>query len=345
MEIPLTIDIRQSLLVEYKQIKDKRKANNINIILLKDDGYTPNQISAILHLDEDTIYSQLQKFNSVGSITDFTKESYLGYFGKLDSFELAKLRNHVKTTLITDIKQLFSYIEQTFNVKYTADGLRKVLLRIGFSYKDLVLLSVKIDIEKQQSFVKDYQKLYTELTDNEAIIFIDGVHPQHNTHGSKAWLEKGIETFINCNSGRNRLNINGGYNPKNQDVIYIDDTTINAQSTIKLFDKIENKYPFLLTIYVISDNAKYYTCTLIEEYLKTSRIKLIHLPTYSPNLNLIERLWKFMRKKVINTSYYPKFKDFKENILSFFQNIDQHKEELKVFIGNDFKINYPKTTF
>lgn len=171
------------------------------------------------------------------------------------------------------------------------------------------------------------------------------VHPQHNTHGSKAWLEKGTETFINCNSGRNRLNINGGYNPKNQDVIYIDDTTINAQSTIKLFDKIENQYPFLLTIYVISDNAKYYTCTLIKEYLQTSRIKLIHLPTYSPNLNLIERLWKFMRKKAINTCYYPKFKDFKENILSFFQNIDQHKEELKSFIGNDFKIKYPKTTF
>lgn len=174
MEIPLTIEVRLNLLVEYKQIKEKRKANNINIILLKDDGYSPKQISSILHLDEDTIYSQLQKFNSVSTISDFTKDSYTGYFGKLDSFELAKLRNYIKITLITDIKQLFSYIEQTFNVKYTADGLRKVLLRIGFSYKDLVLLSVKIDTEKQQIFVRDYQKLYAELTENEAIIFIDG---------------------------------------------------------------------------------------------------------------------------------------------------------------------------
>ncbi|MBE7547044.1 MAG: transposase [Planctomycetia bacterium] len=58
------------------------------------------------------------------------------------------------------------------------------------------------------------------------------------------------------------------------------------------------------TIYIISDNAKYYRSKLVKEYLANSRIKIKFLPSYSPNLNLIERLWKFFRKKILYNKYY-----------------------------------------
>ncbi len=106
----------------------------------------------------------------------------------------------------------------------------------------------------------------------------------------------------------------------------------------KLFEQIQKKYAYKNGIYAIADNAKYYRSKLVKKFLENSKIRLIFLPSYSPNLNLIERLWKYLRKKVINTTYYPKFEQFKIAILDFFENIDSKKSELKQFIGVNFHI-------
>jgi transposase len=85
---------------------------------------------------------------------------------------------------------------------------------------------------------------------------------------------------------------------------------------------------------------------IVKEFLENSKIILIHIPPYCPNLNLIERLWKFMRKKVINTKYFQKFTDFRIAILDFFDNIGSKAIELKKFIGLKMHIInpiYPKT--
>ncbi len=84
---------------------------------------------------------------------------------------------------------------------------------------------------------------------------------------------------------------------------------------------------------------------MVTDYLQDSgnpslreKIKIIHLPIYLPNLNLIERLWKFMRKKVINTKYYDKFADFRKAIEDFFDNIDGYADELSKFLSTKFHL-------
>lgn len=130
--------------------------------------------------------------------------------------------------------------------------------------------------------------------------FMDAVHPQHNTHTIKAWLPKGKATYTLTNTGRNRLNINGLYNPYTQETIVTYHQTINAQAAIETFEKLKQQCANKENIYVIADNAKYYVSKVLKGYLlENPNIKLIHLPSYSPNLNLIERLWKFLRKEVI----------------------------------------------
>ena len=114
--------------------------------------------------------------------------------------------------------------------------------------------------------------------------------------------------------------------------------TINAESTIELFKTLELKYPIAKNIIIICDNARYYRSKLVFEYLKTSKIKLEFLPPYAPNLNLIERLWRFMHKKVTYNKYYESFDIFKENILSFFKNIRVYKNNLKTLLVDNFEI-------
>ena len=222
--------------------------------------------------------------------------------------------------------------------------------RLGFSYKEKVGLPSKLNVKEQLNFVEKYNEIEGNLTDKSAIFFMDAVHPQHNTHTLKAWLRKGKTVYSPTNNGRNRLNINGLYNPHNQDVIVTYHKTINAQATIELFEKLKQQNPDKTSLYVFADNAKYYVSNVLKGYLAQNPvIKLIHLPTYSPNLNLIERLWKYTRREVINPIYYEKFKDFTIAIQSFFDNIQQYKDQLAQFIGLKFRLfdleQNPKTIF
>jgi transposase len=85
--------------------------------------------------------------------------------------------------------------------------------------------------------------------------------------------------------------------------------------------------------------------SVLQEQLQGSKIKQIFLPAYSPNLNLIERLWKFMRKKVIDTHFYRTFEEFRQKILAFFEHIEQYKQEVETLISWNFHIPKTQTTF
>ena len=304
MDLPLSPENRDLLHKLHRSSKDKRTADRIKLIILLDKGYAQNEIASILMLDEDTISSWVKKFQVSSSIKQWLENNYSPYNGKLNQGELSQLKQYVKDNVITEVKQVIFYVEEQFNQRYSESGMRNLLHALGFSYKQLSLFPTKADIAQQQQFVTEYTELKNNLGAREDIVFIDGVHPQHNTKSSKAWIQKGTEKYIRTNTGRQRININGAYNPNNQDVIIREDDTINAQSTIELFKQIEQKYASDECIYAIADNARYYRSRLVKDFLTTSKIKLIFLPPYSPNLNLIERLWKYLRKKVINTIYY-----------------------------------------
>ena len=95
---------------------------------------------------------------------------------------------------------------------------------------------------------------------------------------------------------------------------------------MKLFDGIQLVYKDKTTIYIVIDNATYYKNKDVTAYLAKPdcKIKLILLPSYSPNLNFIERLWKYMKKYIIGVKYREKFKEFEDDIHYFFDNIKEH---------------------
>jgi transposase len=338
MDIPLSSKDQKTLHHLHRDTKEKKIADRIKAVILLNKGYTQKEIASILMLDEDTISSWIKKFKSSTNIKIWLDNNYIAYQGKLNPDQISQLKTYLTENIILNAKQVISYVKEHFGTSYSLSGMKDLLHSLGFSYKQLTLFPSKADIEKQKQFVLEFEQLNQNLGEDEEIVFIDGVHPQHNTKSSKAWIQKGTEKYIPTNTGRLRLNLNGAYNPNNQDVIIREDPSINAQSTIKLFEQIQNKYAYKKGVYAIADNAKYYRSKLVNKFLETSKIRLIFLPSYSPNLNLIERLWKYLRKEVINTTYYPKFDQFKTAIQDFFENIDSKKSELKQFIGINFHI-------
>ena len=70
---------------------------------------------------------------------------------------------------------------------------------------------------------------------------------------------------------------------------------------------------------MVLDGAAYNRAKKVRECAKKLRIDLIYLPAYSPNLNVTERLWKFMKKKVTVNTYYEGFDDFKNALTNFLE--------------------------
>lgn len=325
---------RIELIALHKKNMRAKEADKIKAILLLDDNYSQQEIAKILLIDENTITNWKKDFLSSKNINEWLKDNYFGYQGKLNKEQLKQVEDFVENSIIQASEQVKQFIKREFKVDYTVQGTVNMLHNIDYVYKYTRNIPSKYNSEKQEDFKDFYELLEKDLPKNQVILFTDASHPQHNTEPTKVWVKKGTEKIIKSNTGRNRVNINGMYNPLTQDFIYTTPDTVNAEKMIELFKKTENYYQDKKIIHVIADNARYIKNKDVDKYLDNSKINLIFLPPYSPNLSLIERIWKFLRKKIIRTIYYESFKLFKERILDFFDNINQYKEDLKKFVGS-----------
>ena len=339
-KIALSEEERKDLVRLGRQIKDVKGAIRVRVILALDAGYTNEEVAKILLLDEDTVSKWKRKYERRQFFSDWLEEYYAGYNGKLTKEQIKEIEEFVEKHTVTDSREVVNFIKKEFDKGYTITGVTKLLHRLGFVYKQVVLVPGKLDEAKQEAWLKEYKELEEKKKEEEVILFGDGVHPTHNVHKTKAWIKKGEEKQIKTNTGRGRLNINGVLNMETMAVTTHFSKTINAQETIKLFDKIQLVYKDKATIYLIIDNARYYKNKEVTAYLAKQgcRIKLKFLPPYSPNLNYIERLWKYMKKYIIGIKHREKFKAFEQDIHQFFDHIDQHEEKLRQFIGTELRL-------
>lgn len=335
--LTLTKDQINELRRAHRACKDKREADRIKAIYSLGTGSSVEEVVKILMLDEETLRNYVNRYQQ-GGIVELTQDHYKGSSAKLTSHELTELDEHLQQTTYLTTEAIIAYVEQAYHVFYSTSGMTALLHRLKFTYKKSKLVPAKADKEKQEQFLKDLEIIRENKGKNDPILYMDGVHPQHNTMLAYGWIKKGTDNVLKSNTGRQRVNINGALDSETHEVIVRDDASINAVSTIELLKQIELVYPLAMVIYIICDNAKYYRSNLVREYLTSSRIQLLFLPSYSANLNLIERLWKFMKKKILYNKYYEKFSSFKEETLVFFENIDEHKEELDSLLTNNFQL-------
>ena len=173
------------------------------------------------------------------------------------------------------------------------------------------------------------------------MLFLDPTHQVHNTINGYCWQEKGQEgtKVISSNTGRKRISIIGAINALTlQPTTLIIEDNCDHEVIKQMLEEIRKDYPKTGKIYIFLDNARYSYNKEVSEKAKKLNIKLIFLPPYSPNLNLIERLWKFLKKKLRKNIYYDTFKKFTEAIYDFFKNIELYKTELKTLLTLKFEI-------
>lgn len=343
----MRIQLSESEYAELRQLQRNMVGTSdyvkVTCILMFVNGRTPKSISEDLGIALSSIYRYVGLYKEEG-LSGLLGESYKGYWGRLDSFQISALRNELKTNLYTEAKSVANWIQKTFGIVYTPQGVVDLLNRIGFTYKKTTEVPCEADATKQVEFAAELSVLLKEKDSTSVVYYADGVHPTHNSRSTYAWIEKGEILEQPTVSGRDRVNINGLLNAYDvTDVIAHDCESVNAQSTRELYEDALNKHPNASCIYIISDNARYYHNKELAEWVKGTKIKQIFLPPYSPNLNLIERLWKFLRKKVINTGFYRTKEEFRQAIATFFANIGKYQKELESLLTLNFRLANSQT--
>ena len=162
---------------------------------------------------------------------------------------------------------------------------------------------------------KVLQPRLEEAKDGKGIVyFVDAAHFVHGAFIACVWCI--VRVFIPTPSGRNRYNVLGAIDAISHNFISVCNTTyINHLSVMELLEKIRDNHKCsVIPISIFLDNAKYQVCKAVAEKAVALNIELMFLPSYSPNLNLIERLWKWLKKDCLNCKYYGKFCEFKAAI-------------------------------
>ena len=176
------------------------------------------------------------------------------------------------------------------------------------------MIPAKADPDEQAAYLK--QTLEPRLAEAQAgkrtVFFVDAAHFVLAPFLGFLWSLTRI--FIRALAGRQRFNVLGALNAITHELITVtNDTYITAESLCALLQKLA-ALNLAVPITVFLDNARYQKCALVQAVAARLNIELCYLPAYSPNLNLIERVWKFVKKQSLYSRYYADFATFKTAI-------------------------------
>ncbi len=316
---------------------NRKQADKIKAILSLNEGYEYTEIAKILLIDQSTVWRWFETYISSG-ITGLLKDNYTGGTSKLSEYQQADLIDHLENNVYQTAKEICAFVKKTYKVRYTPKGMTSLLHQLGFPYKKPKHIPGKASIEAQEKFIEEYEKIKENKASDDRIYFMDGVHPMHNSQPAYGWIKKGQEMVLKANTGRQRINFNGAYNLEDHTVVIQETVMINSQSTVSLLIDMLRKQPLGL-IYIVLDNAKYYRSVIVQEFVnQNKRLRLLFLPSYSPNLNVIERLWKFFKKKILYNTYYEQFAVFRKYCLNFFRYIGKFRTELQTLMTDNFQL-------
>lgn len=323
---------------------DGLRLRRANILLLIDKGWQFCDIADALFLQAPTVEALFKAYQNQG-VDCLDAAPILGRPFKLDADQRASLSLHLENANYVTSKEIRDHIRREYGVDYCHSSILSFLKKLGFVHKTTILTTPKVDEDVQYSAIEAYQALKNDLPDDEAILFLDAVHPTHMAKTGKVWMKKTDNRHVLSSTGRKRINIHGALNVATGQFNFMNNTTVDAYSTVQLLQKIEIAYPTKKKIHIHLDNAAYHYSKLVKDWLARpdNRIILHFLPAYCPHLNSIERLWHILHNHTTRNKYYATYNEFCNAIMVFCKDtIPKIWEDIKSTVTDNFSVKSNK---
>lgn len=278
-------------------------------VILKVKGYSNDTIADILSVSCKTVFVWQRELRE-GGLDALATLHYKGQPSKLNTCG-EQLAVELDNAPVATLKEAQERIEKITGIKRSLPQIRAFLQRIKIKRRKVGQIPGKADLKAQLSFKEE--KLQPLIKRAEAglirLFFIDASHFVHLPFLGYLYSLKRV--FIRSASGRKRFNVLGALDAVNQTLTTIcNETYITATTVCQLLETLAKQY-VNETIYLILDNARYQRCALVEATASGLGIHLVFLEPYSPHLNLIERLWRFVKKEVLYNEFYSTFEAFR----------------------------------
>jgi transposase len=341
--ITFTADDRRALAHDRYHHPDPRVQRKMEVLWLKSHGLGHDQIAAYADVSRRTVQRYLNEYHE-GGLTRLRRCQWHQPQSALAEHH-SSLEEYFLKHPVRSAKQARAIIEQQTGVRRGLSQVRHFLKdRLGLRWRRTGSIpvpptkSVEEHAREQAVFLqaKLEPRLEQARRGQRQVYFVDAAHFVFAPFLGCVWCVARL--FVRAASGRKRYNVLGALDAVTHRLIRVTNHGyINAESVCALLKAVAEA-AVGLPITLVLDNARYQKCALVQGLAASLGIELLYLPSYSPNLNLIERLWRFVRKQSLDSTYYEDFAQFTTAIDQCLDGLPTvHKGEMETLMTHKFQ--------
>ena len=339
-----TTDDRRTLAHLRYHHPDPRVQRKAEALWLKSHGLTHDRIAAYAGVSRRSVQRYLDEYLQ-GGLQSLCRRQEHPPRAALVEHEVS-LEEHFQAHPVRSARQARAVIEQRTGIRRGLSQVRHFLRdRLGLRWRQTGAIpvpprkTIQEHAADQAAFLKGQlePRLDQARRGQRRVYFVDAAHFVFAPFLVCLWCATRL--FVRAASGRKRYNVLGAFDAVAHRLIRVtNEGYINAESVCELLRSVAGA-GVGLPITLVLDNARYQKCAVVQALSATLEIELLYLPSYSPNLNLIERLWRFVRVESLNSTYHEKFDDFRAAIDGCLDGLDTvHKGEMETLMTHKFQL-------
>ena len=337
IEIEFTAEEIEKLHYEHLHNPHPRVRQRCEVVYLKALNYSHREIGRLVRVSQPTVRAYFEMYRS-GGLEKLKELHFHKPTSQLDA-HIEVLKVEFEAHPAATINEAVERIEQLTGIRRSPTQVGEFLThKLGMKRLKVGQIPAKADPEEQKTFMDNelQPRLEQARQGKRHVFFMDAAHFVLQPFLGFLWCFARV--FIQAPSGRQRFNVLGAVHAISLQVItFTNETYINAESVAVLLRRIATTFADL-PITIVLDNVRYQRCRFVVTLAAELGIELLFLPPYSPNLNLIERLWKFVKKECLYSKYYEKFGLFKNAIVDCLAEADgKHKQKLSSLLTLNFQ--------
>jgi transposase len=341
--ISFTDEDRRSLAHDRFHHPDPRVQRKMEVLWLKSHGLGHDDIATLADVSRRTVQRYLNEYRD-GGLAGLRCGRWHQPRAALAEHR-GSLEEYFAKNPARSAKQAQAVIEQKTGVRRGLSQVRHFLKEsLGLRWRQTGAIpvppgkTIQEHAQEQAAFLEE--KLEPRLNQaregHRQVYFVDAAHFVFAPFLGSLWCVARL--FVRAASGRKRHNVLGAFDAVTHRLIRVTNQGyINAESVCTLLRSVAGA-AVGLPITLVLDNARYQKCALVQALAESLGIELLYLPSYSPNLNLIERLWRFVRKESLDSTYYEDFGRFTAAIDECLDGLHTvHEREMRTLMTHKFQ--------